>query len=267
MALFIPAQYSRSAAGAPVVERAGHGVHLEGCHPRPPRGGGRGARPPRLPRRLDGPGPPGGRLADGATYDACALAQQDCSGQVAAEVTLSGVTLSAVDLGGTDLPDLRLLDVACGGCDLANASWRKTRWERVACDACRAVGLQANEAVLRDVRFRDCDLRLAQFRYARFRAVRFEGCSLREADFRGADLSGVVFARCDLREADLSDATLAGADLRGLAGGGPASRSRGGRGLIVDPVQLFEVVKFLGITVLPGDAGEPQPPADRRGAR
>jgi uncharacterized protein YjbI with pentapeptide repeats len=222
-------------------------------------------RPPRFPRRLAGAGPPGGRLADGATYDGCALVQEDWSGQVAAEVTLSGATLSAVNLGATDLPDLRLLDVACGGCDLANASWRKTRWERVACDACRAVGLQANEAALRDVRFRDCDLRLAQFRYARFRAVRFEGCSLREADFRGADLSGVVFARCDLREADLSDATLAGADLRGSQVEGLRLGPGGASGLIVDPVQLFEVVKFLGITVLPGDAGEPPPAAPDAG--
>jgi uncharacterized protein YjbI with pentapeptide repeats len=126
----------------------------------------------------------------------------------------------------------------------------------------------ANEATLRDVLFRDCDLRLAQFRFARCKAVRFEGCTLREADFHGADLSGVVFARCDLRDADLSGATLAGADLRGSQIGGARFGIQEVQGLIVDPLQLLEVVTFLGITVLPGAAGEAPPSGEEaRGRR
>jgi uncharacterized protein YjbI with pentapeptide repeats len=228
---------------------------------RTPRRGPAALRPPRLPGRLDGPGPVGGRLADGATYDALALAHDDLSGQAAAEVGLAGAVLEAVNLGGTDLPELRLTDVRLAGCDLANAGWRKARWERVEGAACRAVGLQTNEATLRDVRFRDCDLRLAQFRFARFRAVRFEGCQLREADFRGADLSGVAFARCDLRDADLSEATLTGTDLRASQVEGLRLGAQEARGLIVDPLQLLELVRCLGVTVLPGVAGEPPPAA------
>jgi uncharacterized protein YjbI with pentapeptide repeats len=213
-------------------------------------------RPPRLPERLAGTGLTGGRLADGETYDALALAHDDLSGQHAERVTLTGALLTSVGLGGTQLDDLRAVDVGYTSCDLANARWRASRWERVACQACRAVGLLANEATLRDVLFRDCDLRLAQFRFARFKAVRFERCVLREADFHGAELSGVQFARCDLRDADMTGATLVGADLRGSQVEGLRLGPAEVRGLIVDPLQLLELVRFLGLTVLPGEAGE-----------
>jgi uncharacterized protein YjbI with pentapeptide repeats len=183
----------------------------------------------------------------------------DLSGQHAAGVTFTGARLTRVALGGTNLADLRLIDVQGTTCDLANGQWSESRWERTACHACRAVGLLANEASLRGVLFRDSDLRLAQFRFARCEAVRFEGCILREADFHGADLSGVVFARGDLRDADLSGATLVGADLRGSQIGGARLGVREVRGLIVDPLQLLELVAFLGITVLPGQAGEALP--------
>src|SRR5262249_26438781 len=120
--------------------RAASGT-IERMTDRTPRRGPAALRPPRLPRRLDGPRPAGGRLADGTTYAALALAHADLSGQAAAEVGLAGAVLEAVNLGGTDLPALRLTDVRLAGCDLANASWRKARWERVEGTACRAVGL------------------------------------------------------------------------------------------------------------------------------
>ncbi|MDQ3700426.1 MAG: pentapeptide repeat-containing protein [Chloroflexota bacterium] len=216
-------------------------------------------RPPRLPEHFDGAGLAGGRLTDGETYDSLALSHDDLSGQHAEGVTLTGAHLTRVSLGGTHLEGLRLIDVRLTGCDLANARWPKSHWERVDCSECRAVGLLANEAPLRDVLFRECDLRLAQFRFARFKAVRFEQCDLREADFHGADLSGVVFARCDLRDADLTGTTLVGVDLRGSQVEGVRLGTKEVRGLIVDALQLLELVKFLGITVLPGAAGEALP--------
>ena len=80
--------------------------------------------------------------------------------------------------------------------------------------------LNFSNAKLREVDFRDVDLRSANFSGAYIHKALFQNADLRDADFNSANLSEANFRGADLSDAflawsDLSYASLADADLRG----------------------------------------------------
>ncbi|MEO6907413.1 MAG: pentapeptide repeat-containing protein [Abditibacteriaceae bacterium] len=189
------------------------------------------------------------KLASHHRYTLSIYHQHNFSGQSTGHTVFDQCRLEQVNLSTTELDDFELNDVELQECDLANASWRKVMVYRTTIQACRAVGLNVNEAYIKDVIFCDTNLMLAQFRFAEFKSVRFENCNLKGADFQNADLRGVVFEDCDLSEAEISFANLKNTDVRGCEIKNIRANGENLKGLIVEPFQAAYFAGLLGLQV------------------
>jgi uncharacterized protein YjbI with pentapeptide repeats len=78
------------------------------------------------------------------------------------------------------------------------------------------MGTQFSEcrALLLQLKFKHCLLRMAAFYGLKLKNTVFESCDLQEADFADADLTAAVFNACDLLMATFEGTNLEKADLR-----------------------------------------------------
>jgi uncharacterized protein YjbI with pentapeptide repeats len=193
--------------------------------------------------------PENAQLDSQQRYELAYLFQQNYSEQSTDHTVFDQCRLEQVNFSSTELDDFELNDVELRECDLANAAWRKVMIYRTEIQACRAVGLNVNEAYIKDVIFRDTNLMLAQFRFTEFKSVRFENCNLKGVDFQNADLRGVVFENCDLSEAEISFANLKNTDIRGCEIKKIRANGESLKGLIVEPFQAAYFAGLLGLQV------------------
>jgi uncharacterized protein YjbI with pentapeptide repeats len=184
-----------------------------------------------------------------ARYENTFFHDHNFSGHETDHTVFDQCRLQEVKLSATIFDDFELNDAELKECDLANAVWNKVMIYRTEFLACRAVGLNVNEAFIKDVIFRDMNLMLSQFRFAEFKSVRFENCNLKGADFQNADLRGVVFVECDLSEAEFSFANLQNADVRGCEIKKLRANAQCLKGLIVEPFQAAYFGGLLGLQV------------------
>lgn len=188
-------------------------------------------------------------LETAESYEDLHLLNWRPSAKRAERATLRQSRCEAANLMETELVELHLRDVVLQRCDLANAYWPSLSALVVELMGCQMIGFQTPEALLRDVRFVDCQMQLTLFRFAEFKSARFQGCDLREADFHGADLTGVAFEKCDLRGARLSHATLKEADLRTAQIEGIQVGPVELAGAIVNPFQAMYLASVFGLVV------------------
>lgn len=193
--------------------------------------------------------PENAQLASHQRYELAYCFQLNFSEQSTGHTVFDQCRLEQINFSSTELDDFELNDVELCECDLANAVWRKVMIYRTEIQACRAVGLNMNEAYIKDVVFHDTNLMLAQFRFAEFKSVRFENCNLKGADFQNADLRGVVFENCDLSEAEISFANLKNTDVRGCEIKKIRANGESLKGLIVEPFQAAYFAGLLGLQV------------------
>jgi DMSO/TMAO reductase YedYZ molybdopterin-dependent catalytic subunit len=102
-------------------------------------------------------------------------------------------------------------------------------------------GLAAENALLRDADFRDCDLRNARFDGANLSNAHFDRATLAGASFRGADLEGADFAGADLRGACFAAASLLGASFCQASDGNIAAPAQLDRVTCFDPASLADL--------------------------
>jgi len=156
-------------------------------------------------------------------------------------------------------PALVLRDLTLDTCDLGNAALIDLKATRLELRGCRLTGADISGAVLRDVRFFDCQIRLGRAFAARFERCWFERCDLREAEFEESKFDRITFRDCDLRSARLLRTSLGTTDFRGSRIDGFGVSPDLLAGAIIAPEQADIFAEAMGLTILPAPTGKPKP--------
>jgi len=146
---------------------------------------------------------------------------------------------------------LVLRDLTLDTCDLGNASLLDLKATRLELRGCRLTGVDISGAVLRDIRFFDCQIRLGRAFAARFERCWFERCDLREAEFEESKFDRITFRDCDLRSARLLRSPLGTTDFRGSRIDGLGVSPDQLAGAIIAPEQADIFAEAMGLRVLP----------------
>jgi uncharacterized protein YjbI with pentapeptide repeats len=180
------------------------------------------------------------------------ISARDWSGRDATGLRLSECRLENVALDEGKLRRASARDVSVAGGSWANVDAGEAFLKRVEFRQTRLTGVSFANATLEDVVFADCRLDLASFRFAKLAYVRFDSCHMGEADFYEAGIKSAAYSSCSLAGASLAGVTFADTELRGcdLTGIGNAERLRGVRMPWADIVQSADVLAAgLGIEI------------------
>ena len=111
------------------------------------------------------------------------------------------------------LEKAQLRDCVMEACDLTATVLADSSWHALEVNGSRCSGLQLQNSLLKNVRFRDCKLDLANFRFARLEHVVFENCMIKDLDLYNAQAKHVAFIGCDIEDVEFSGAQLHDVDL------------------------------------------------------
>ncbi len=136
--------------------------------------------------------------------------------------TIEGSHLVSCDLANAQVDESSLLDSVVTSSRLTGISWSHGILRGSVIEA-RADLSSYRNTKIRNVIFRDCDLRQSDWQRAEFRNVLFQGCNLTGAQFSNAQMQhNVQFSDCTLIDISgvrgMAGATVNGGDLLGLAG-------------------------------------------------
>jgi uncharacterized protein YjbI with pentapeptide repeats len=188
----------------------------------------------------------------GAELSELHVAGSDWSSRDAVGLRLTECRLDGVALDETELRRSGMRDVLVAGGSWANVDAGEAFLKRVEFRNTRLTGISFANATLEDVVFGDCRLDLSSFRFAKLASVHFDGCLLAESDFYEAAVKAAVFSSCSLVESSLAGVTFEDTELRGcdLSAIGNAERLRGVRMPWADIVQSADVLAAgLGIEI------------------
>ena len=167
--------------------------------------------------------------------------------------------LKAVSVvGGPELElDVRASELL--DCDLAGVRLRAVMNTRLV--GCKLSGADLTNAILRDVVFERCLLRMTSVRMAELERVAFGDCTLDEVDLYDTALAEVTFAGSVLTKVDADQARFHHVDLRGAKTLDFRSCSRLA-GCLLSPEQVVEVAFTLARIAGASIEREPQLDAD-----
>lgn len=144
---------------------------------------------------------------------------------------------------------LSLLNVRFENCDLANLEVEELYIKRSDLLGCRMMGFSSPEAILREVWFDACQLKLSQFRFTKLKDINFFDCSLGEADFYSSEMNNVNFSKCDLMKTEMSKTRHFNTDLRTSIISGMSINIESLKGVTIDYSQVNDLIWLLGVNI------------------
>ena len=100
-------------------------------------------------------------------------------------------------------------------CSFAGAQCDRSYLVRTEISNSRLQGIQMTEGVLIDTVIVDSKCSMANFRFSSLKNVIFKNCDLKEIDFLGAKLESVTFKNCDLSDSEFSQSKLKKVSFKG----------------------------------------------------
>ena len=166
---------------------------------------------------------------------------------------LSASLLEAVDFSNCRWAKTVLQEVHAQRCPATNAWFCDSRWQDVVWEKSRLTGVNLAGTRLDSVRFCGSKLDLMIAHECSLQDVWFEKCDLKEADFQNANLRRVTFRECDLRSARFPAARIEDVDWRGSHLAGMSLDAMNLKRGVVDPAQVLDFARLLGLEVKPLD--------------
>ena len=133
--------------------------------------------------------------------------------------------------------------------DLSNIRLEAAVLHRVEFYSCKLVGADLSGAVLRNVRFTDCQADYASFRFGSFKQVVISGSSLNHSDFYRVELAKTEFDEVKLDKAQFSGTRLAGIDLSTCDFHNLGVTVEDLKGCIIAPAQAILFSRIFGLVV------------------
>ncbi len=125
-------------------------------------------------------------------------------------------TFSHCNFVKSDISHIRFTDCEFTGCDLSMVKMMETSMQDVRFSDCKWLGTEWKNCngFLFEVAFLNCNLELASFAGMKLKNMVFKDSDLREANFIWSDLTSVIFENCNLEKALFQKSILEKADLR-----------------------------------------------------
>ena len=188
-------------------------------------------------------------LRDEGEYDNLIFSGNDFSGKTHYHLRFENIYFKGVNFSQAKIIDVKFSNIKFEDCDLANLKLEKAFVEKTEFIKCRMTGFKIIEGNIRDVLFKNSQLKLSQFRLSKFKNSAFEHSLLEEADFYGAELFKVVFCDSDLTKAEMSAAKLKETDFRTSKIAGLNIGIEGLKGAVIDPSQISDLAWLLGAKI------------------